>query len=727
MGKIKNVRVQNFVLKFKISLFVVRVVILLCFIICLCGCGSAEKSPPDTVTEDSDMVEMSIESKRAVFDGNYGDATTGSSATYYGVGRTLNVVDDEYIKVGAGYSKIFDVDKLLALDWHKTFTGDMDVKSVSGSSMEKYYANLSAQFNKSFDAKIGYGAFSVGVDSKFDFAADAGFADTANEIFYTFSQTYAANLIEIDEYYNLSQFADILSVNVLNDADKVQSNKMSPAAFVYKYGTHVVLAGYYGGKVQCDYYLRNTEKRWDVNAEINYKNGISASFGKLFKADDKTDFSIKTELGLSSKSTLENFTASGFGGANFKANSVAEFTANYGAWVDSLNAVKEHGNLVELPARSLVAIWDLFPDKFEVASDKIADYFDEVAADANCEFLSKYERHFTHDEDVGDTVDFERGFGTKSEPYVITCKEQFLNINKDGRNNKCFVLECAVNLGIWNEPFEFSGTLDGNGNTISYTQTLHKTGNYSGGLFTRLVEADIQRLKLDVKISRDKDDNGVGTVGALTGITSGECKINQVAVSGVISVGNYSGYDYVGGIVGKFTGGVIEQCANEAQVTNWARNARTGGICGYACPSDTSVIISDCLNIGNLKSSSAWTAAFGGRTSGGIVGQARGHNAFALSISRCYNDGTVKLEWTHNSGGGWRGVGGICGDIENYISQNISVNDCYWNSSKSETYGNNEAFNTNGLKNLVGAAYTNWSAYIWKLDSSALPQLLWRL
>lgn len=625
------------------------IIAVVCALVCVfsfVGCNDDEP-----IVEPPVGSLMTAESKQAVFNGSYGEQSETSgfpsqSTTYYGVGRTLNVIEDEYITVSAGHAKVFDADKLLALNWRKTDTGKMEAISTSGNSMKKFYANLSAKFNRNFGAKIGNGSFSAGIDNKFGFSADAAYAQTANEIYFTFSQAYAAKLIEIDEYYNLSQFEDILSAEVLTDAGKVKSGAMSPSAFIYKYGTHAVLAGYYGGRVDCNYYLRNIGKQWSVDAEIGYQNEISAKIGEIFSASESTEFSIRAKLGLNESNAQEVFSASSIGGDNFKANSVSAFIANYGAWVDSMNGNKDYGNLVELPARSLVAIWDLLPSEYSEAAVELSSYFDEIVDSANKEFLNKYARHFTEPEEKGDTSDFDSGYGTASKPYIVTTKEEFANMSKEDRNNKSYKLGCSINLGVWDSPFEFSGTLDGNGYTITYTQTLGTKGDYFGGLFTELSDATVKNLKLDVKISRDMERGDTGMVGALAGISNGICNVSRVYVSGVISIGNYSGYDYVGGLFGQFLGGTIEQCVSTAQITNWARNARTGGICGYACPSITDVKISDCYNTGNLKSSSNWTTAFGGRTSGGIAGQVRGHNAFTLEIRNCYNDSKVQLEWT---------------------------------------------------------------------------------
>ncbi|MDE5990862.1 MAG: hypothetical protein K2H36_04700, partial [Clostridia bacterium] len=289
-----------------------------------------------------------------------------------------------------------------------------------------------------------------------------------------------------------------------------------------------------------------------------------------------------------------------------------------------------------------------------------------------------------------------------------------------------YKLTNSINLGIWNSPFTFSGNLDGDGNTITYYQKLTQTGDFLGGLFTSLTNATIGNLKLDVTIARDLDKSGIGAVGALAGKATGLTNISKVATSGVISIGNYSGYDYVGGIIGQFYGGTIDQCTNDAEISDWARNARTGGIVGYCQGSDFSIMISNCYNKGDLKSSSKWTAAYGGRSSGGIAGQVKGTKGFKLNIVNCYNDSNVKLEWEGVSTGGWSGIGGIFGDIASGNSENLTVSACVWNTSKCKwACASKTTYNGTVGKTDLSGIYENWSTNIWSFSNYSTPQLLW--
>lgn len=692
--------------------------------IILSGCVSNEV--PVEIEEEK-IVALSATEKKAIYYGTYGkEASENSSNTYYGVGRTINVVTDPWINISSGHAKVFDTDKLLGLNWHKTFRGEISSYTVSGSSMEKFYNNFNSEIKSSVSGGIKSDIFSSTLENKFGLFAGITYSKTANEIIFSASQIYKAHLIEIDEYYNLSQFSSILSNDIVQDAEALEKGLLKPESFVYKYGTHVVLAGYYGGRVDANYYMQNLDKQWSAAVAFNYQNKVGNEILKIFSNNISTDFSIKNELGITSNQVNEQFTASSIGGDNFSAISLADFLANYNDWASSMNGKEDYSNLVDLPQRSLVAIWDILPDKYAGAKQTLSNYFNDYANAASDEFLSKYSRYYTEPEDKGDTSNFSGGFGTINQPYLISDRRQFQNINAKGYLNKHFKLLNSIDLGIWNTPFLFSGELDGNGFTISFTQTINTKGNYLGGLFTQLEGATVKNLNLDVIISRDLDRKDIGMVGGLAGKTTGITNIYRVAVKGNIVIGNYSGYDYIGGIVGQFLGGEIRECFNQADVTNKARNARTGGIAGYASPQEMPITILNCYNTGNLLSSSNWTTAFGGRASGGIIGQARGHNAFALKMAYCYNDSKVDLQWTGVSTGGWFGRGGLVGDIEKGYSENININHSYWNSVKCKPSGNNSKYHKNNGKTSMAGVFEDWPTDIWVFSSSKAPRLKWQ-
>ena len=715
------------------KLLAITVVFIIAFASLFVLVGCADDNPNDTDKPPVDDANpMLLTEKQKVLNGAYGaEAQTGGSQnTFYGVGRTLNVITDDYITVSSGYGKVFDADKLLNLNWRKTFTGKMNADVSTGSKMQDFYKSFSRKINISNSAEVSFGCFSAGLDREFGFTTDSRYYETSNEIFYTASQIYAATLIEIDEYYNLSKFANVLSSDFLSDVQSVQVGDMSPEDFIYKYGTHVILAGYYGGRLDCNYYLRNMGEQWSNSTALTIENKIHATIGDIVNASQGVGVSLAEDLGIEKNEVIERFTATGIGGANFSSLSLSDFMANYSTWSKSMNDQTEYSNIVGLPSRSLAAIWDIIPSDYTNAIKKLSACFNKQAQQSSGEFLEKYKRHYTEKiiggDDSGDTDNFNGGKGTEEKPYLISNETHFKNISNIDSQGKYFKLTDSINLDIWNEPFSFGGSLDGDKHSITFQQGLSGNIKFLGGLFTELTnESSVQNLRITANIKKDDGGTKEGYVGALAGITSGEVNVSRVSVDGKIHIGNYSGFNYVGGVFGKFVGGKISECSNSAEIKNYGKNVFSGGIIGYAIATDKSIKISNCYNTGNILASSNYTAAYGWRSGGGITGQVKGHDKNKLGIEYCYNDSVVKLEWTGVATGGWQGCGGILGDVRNGNHNNITVDYSYWNKTKNNYYGNNGVYHkNNGRKDMTGT-YDRWSADIWIFSNSSAPALKW--
>ncbi|MDR3216817.1 MAG: hypothetical protein LBT55_05315 [Clostridiaceae bacterium] len=397
------------------STTIIAIILASIMLFLLTGCNLPEESQ----TQKS---ILSNAEKKAVIDGNYGQEAKTGSDSYYGVGRTLNVITNEYVTVTSGYAKIFDADKLADLNWHRTYIGKMEASSASGNSMKSFMLDVSTEFKNTTGASVDLGIFKAGAERQFGFSASVSYENTANEIYFNSSQSYAANLIEIDEYYDLEQFQSVLSAKVLEDVERVQNDTMAASSFVSKYGTHAVLAGYYGGRIDCYYYLRNTDEKWDTDSELSYRNKIGTAIKDLGGANSETNFLIKTKIGADSTNAFGKFWATAMGGANFSALDEEAFLAHYNEWVTSMNTPDvEHSVIVGLPPRSLAAIWDLLPQEYAVAKKILGDYFRETAESSYSEFLSKYERHYTPPVEQVDTTPMEIVFHNSGDSQQINC------------------------------------------------------------------------------------------------------------------------------------------------------------------------------------------------------------------------------------------------------------------------------------------------------------------
>lgn len=453
----------------KKALIILIVIVLSCA--CLTACsqqGQLEDKPStDTSTESPVLLSKTEKTKYL----------NERSKVYYGVGRTINVIEDEYLDVDARYSKIFDEDKLLNLNWHSFFVGKMETSNIQASSMKELYSKRNSDINAALSANVGVSIFSAGMKTSFGFATGSRFESVSNEIFHQAYQYYASHEVEIDERTNLSQFKNIIKQTVLDDA-----RNMSPQKFINKYGTHVILAAYYGGKIEYGYYLCNNGTKWDANIEMKAANSISVGIDKLASGKVDSAFSIQSEMGSYAKDTYSRFYANAVGGAAFKALSEYDFITNYGTWVDSMNGkTVENSCIVSLPAKSLVAIWDLFPDEYRAEEDKLSDYYKQYANNISDEFLDRFDRNgyapsllTVEVRSINNEVRVAQG----NEIYdIIDVPFEYSElIGKNGQVYNNVVIKVELQLKETGTCYQHVYLLDGNRNSI-FQKTFEQGGN----------------------------------------------------------------------------------------------------------------------------------------------------------------------------------------------------------------------------------------------------------
>ncbi len=206
-----------------------------------------------------------------------------------------------------------------------------------------------------------------------------------------------------------------------------------------------------------------------------------------------------------------------------------------------------------------------------------------------------------------------RSGGADSAPTAINNAGGFRDMDASGS----YKLTADITV---TEPYayDFSGTFDGNGHTV--TLAIDQPSKDNIGLFSKI---------------------------------SSTATIKNVTVDGTVT-----GSRCVGGIAGT-SNGTITQCQNKATITatkNGSGNySQAGGIVGYA----ENATITSCANVGNVNA-----APSDGRRCGGVAGYAK-----TSVIENCYNQGQVSSCSTGSSAA----VGGIAG----YIDSNASVMNCY--------------------------------------------------
>lgn len=202
----------------------------------------------------------------------------------------------------------------------------------------------------------------------------------------------------------------------------------------------------------------------------------------------------------------------------------------------------------------------------------------------------------------------------------------------------------------WTPITSLSGTFDGNGMTVTVNTTV-LTNNYG---FITTVNAD--GVLQDLTIEGSVDGNAKNNIGVFAYRNDGviENCTNNAALS------NAGANAYAAGIVA-YNYGLVNRCANTATIAG-----ENNYIAGIAAALKSGAVVANCYNTGAITINQ--------NGAGGIVGDA---TATGSTIINCYNTGdlTSHLDQENNKG---RIVGGILGSGGSNASNGVVVSNC-WN------------------------------------------------
>lgn len=255
----------------------------------------------------------------------------------------------------------------------------------------------------------------------------------------------------------------------------------------------------------------------------------------------------------------------------------------------------------------------------------------------------------------------------------------------------------------------FTGTLDGNGHTVTVSVPMFKQMNGTvknltvvgeitstidssahigavatqskGGTFTNVTN----KANINVTIGDHKGYIG-GLVGRLNGATPAAKFTNCANYGDVTAEGG------VGGIAGVSycTGATFDSCINYGDITstNGTSTARAaGGIYGYN--GTGAVVVKNCTNFGDIKSS---------YRAGGIAGDARK----SATITNCTNNGDISLTAV---GGGYAAGGIVGGALDTTTIVDLKIEKCVNNGNVTGFIAGNATAYAGGMVGFTAENY----------------------
>lgn len=180
---------------------------------------------------------------------------------------------------------------------------------------------------------------------------------------------------------------------------------------------------------------------------------------------------------------------------------------------------------------------------------------------------------------------------------------------------------------------------------VKVTGTI--TGNSNvGGIIGRSIAGKIIGLTSNVNVSGDSQ------VGGLVGNSDNDTTANKTTINNSYSMGEATGRNNVGGLIGINSGGEVTNVYSTSKVTS--TGYRSGGLIGRTTYGQCKAIVKNAYSTGEV---------IGTRNVGGLIGEADNTN-----ITNTYSIGKV----TGNS------LGGLIQGIEY-----VSINNSYWSNESS--------------------------------------------
>lgn len=313
---------------------------------------------------------------------------TSPISEYAGLGQTVNLLTGGYTTIASGTVSIFNETLFNRFRVKTNSYKDSYTKVVYSESLQGYANEISNKNTNKIgvDVSVDYMKI-VKVTAGFDYEIGEEYKEkTQNEtksVFYDMDYYYTNERVEIEGYKDKNKFTDALSEEFLADALKVQNGEMTPAAFIDKYGTHVVTSGIYGGMFNLHYEMLSDSSTVENIFTQDTKTGISAGVGACIYGVN-LGLDVNVENAASSSNFVSNtnsnvhtvFEARTYGGdATGKVcQSLSDFSALCEAWAATLDTTDDYV-LIDVENGSLYFVWDYLPDEYQAAKDILNMYF----------------------------------------------------------------------------------------------------------------------------------------------------------------------------------------------------------------------------------------------------------------------------------------------------------------------------------------------------------------
>ncbi|MBQ7340008.1 MAG: hypothetical protein IJW43_04050 [Clostridia bacterium] len=607
--------------------------------------------------------------------------TSNSSGTYSqtGLGYSVDIVNaTSYGDYKRGVS-VLDSNKLNNATIYKD---DLQSVSTTKSTSARSISELIEESSTTLQVDVGVGVSVFGIFGGIDLGVKSSgsfkHSSYQNQYYQVLDQYIERYSLSLKDFAVKGKYLSYLSddyVEVLGELFESQ-NQANFNQFFATYGTHIIGSAIFGGRLNA-YVSAVTNK---ANISESKENSLKSSITfKGFATQTNIGFqaSVAETLGASTEDVQTSFNASAYGGDTFGVAEIEDFSTKYNSWLESFNDNDTTCSLINYSSNGLIPLWDLLPQEYSSMSESMEEAFLEYYNEKYNRVVNYYK--FDAPVDPGNIVDFAGGFGTATQPYLISNAIQLKNIEREEFNKENVYFEIIEDLDLegynWEPNAEFNGILNGNGMmiknlSISYAGQLDDKYLYSGfiqknnGTIDNIVFYNAN-IKVDhIYNSASERAFFAGIIAVNNGIVKGIEVVNSTFNISIQQEKSNSGHDSLcwlalGSVVGTNNGNIQYCKAKNCSLTGYS-NGRTnytkinrsivGGVVGY----NTSKV-SDCISMKNTLSSESRGGCYvlfaGGGFLRSFVGYLVGFNEGNVQkcVSYKHNDNSIVSKTTRTS------------------------------------------------------------------------------
>lgn len=286
-----------------------------------------------------------------------------------GLGRTVNIAKDSYLE----NDKLNNAANIFDLDWFNSRLNSNELignpsqysfsEIITAESVDELYLNLgwSSKFNVSING-VKYDPFKISLKKDLSTSITGEISKYKYQFYYNYQGFYPRYYANLSNLNDKSIFVNNLSQTYEGYLNLLFRGAITPQIFFDKFGTHVIVSGVYGGKIDFNYIAFNNQKQINGNLKQSAKDGLTAKVNSSLGGEITSQFNFSTAVGYKKMQYYEKNQLKALGGSAIGVSSIEYIDTQLSNWLRSLDS--NNSTLIDIPEGGVIPLWDLLPDHY---------------------------------------------------------------------------------------------------------------------------------------------------------------------------------------------------------------------------------------------------------------------------------------------------------------------------------------------------------------------------